>query len=79
MIFFPVSARARLSGPPLQILTETTPFEPRSPYADAKLFAHRTVVNYREAYGMFAVNGILFNHEGPRRSERQKRKRTPPQ
>jgi|SRR3989344_3707257 len=46
---------------------ETTPFHPRSPYAVAKVFAHLTTVNYREAYGIFAVNGILFNHESPRR------------
>lgn len=46
---------------------ETTPFHPRSPYAVTKVFAYWTVVNYREAYGMFAVNGILFNHESPRR------------
>jgi len=50
-------------------LNETTPFHPRSPYAIAKLFAYWTAVNYREAYGMYAVNGILFNHESPRRSE----------
>ncbi len=49
--------------------TETTPFYPRSPYAAAKLYAHWLVVNYREAYGMFACNGILFNHESPRRGE----------
>lgn len=49
--------------------TETTPFYPRSPYAVAKLFAYWTVVNYREAYGLFACNGILFNHESPRRGE----------
>jgi GDPmannose 4,6-dehydratase len=48
---------------------ETTPFHPRSPYAVAKLFAYWTVVNYREAYGLFAVNGILFNHESPRRGK----------
>lgn len=48
---------------------ELTPFYPRSPYAIAKLFAHWTVVNYREAYGFFAVNGILFNHESPVRGE----------
>ncbi len=48
---------------------ETTPFHPRSPYAVAKQFAYWQVVNYREAYGMFAVNGILFNHESPRRGE----------
>jgi len=49
--------------------SETTPFHPRSPYAVAKLFAYWTVVNYREAYGLFAVNGILFNHESPRRGK----------
>jgi GDPmannose 4,6-dehydratase len=48
---------------------ETTPFYPRSPYAVAKLFAYWTAVNYREAYGMYACNGILFNHESPRRGE----------
>jgi GDPmannose 4,6-dehydratase len=46
---------------------ETTPFNPRSPYAIAKLFAHFLTIDYREAYGLFAVNGILFNHESPRR------------
>jgi GDPmannose 4,6-dehydratase len=46
---------------------ETTPFYPRSPYAVAKLYAYWMCVNYREAYNMFAVNGILFNHESPRR------------
>jgi GDPmannose 4,6-dehydratase len=49
--------------------TEKTPFHPRSPYAIAKAFAYYTTQNYREAYGMFAVNGILFNHESPRRGE----------
>jgi GDPmannose 4,6-dehydratase len=48
---------------------ETTPFYPRSPYAVAKLFAYWSVVNYREAYDLFAVNGILFNHESPRRGK----------
>lgn len=48
---------------------ETTPFYPRSPYAVAKLFAYWTTVNYREAYGIYACNGILFNHESPRRGE----------
>ncbi|MBL8671013.1 MAG: GDP-mannose 4,6-dehydratase [Alphaproteobacteria bacterium] len=48
---------------------ETTPFYPRSPYAAAKLYAFWIAVNYREAYGMFAANGILFNHEGPTRGE----------
>jgi GDPmannose 4,6-dehydratase len=48
---------------------ETTPFYPRSPYACAKVYAHWQSVNYRESYGMFACNGILFNHESPRRGE----------
>jgi len=48
---------------------ETTPFYPRSPYAVAKLYAHWITVNYREAYGIYACNGILFNHESPRRGE----------
>ncbi|KAJ3293940.1 hypothetical protein HK104_004096 [Borealophlyctis nickersoniae] len=48
---------------------ETTPFYPRSPYGVAKLYAYWIVVNYREAYGMFACNGILFNHESPRRGQ----------
>jgi GDPmannose 4,6-dehydratase len=54
-------------APPPQ--NEETPFRPRSPYAAAKLYAYWMVRNYREAYGMFAVNGILFNHESPRRGE----------
>ncbi|MGB9181387.1 MAG: GDP-mannose 4,6-dehydratase [Pyrinomonadaceae bacterium] len=49
--------------------TETTPFYPRSPYACAKAYAYHITVNYRESYNMFAVNGILFNHESPRRGE----------
>jgi len=49
--------------------TEKTPFYPRSPYAVAKLYAYWIVVNYREAYGIYACNGILFNHESPRRGE----------
>ena len=48
---------------------ETTPFYPRSPYAVAKMYAYWITINYREAYGMFACNGILFNHESPRRGE----------
>ncbi|MFA9211771.1 MAG: GDP-mannose 4,6-dehydratase, partial [Moraxellaceae bacterium] len=48
---------------------ETTPFYPRSPYAVAKLYAYWITVNYREAYGIYACNGILFNHESPRRGE----------
>jgi GDPmannose 4,6-dehydratase len=48
---------------------ETTPFHPRSPYACAKVYAHWQTINYRESYGLFAANGILFNHESPRRGE----------
>jgi GDPmannose 4,6-dehydratase len=48
---------------------ESTPFHPRSPYACAKVYAHWQTINYREAYGLFAANGILFNHESPRRGE----------
>lgn len=54
-------------SPPPQ--SETTPFYPKSPYAAAKVMAHHLVVNYREAYGLFACNGILFNHESERRGE----------
>ena len=46
---------------------ENTPFYPRSPYGVAKLYAHWITINYREAYGIFASNGILFNHESPMR------------
>jgi GDPmannose 4,6-dehydratase len=49
--------------------TEATPFHPRSPYAVAKLYAHWITINYREAFGLFALNGIMFNHESPRRGE----------
>ncbi len=55
------------STPPPQ--NEVTPFHPRSPYACAKVFGYHTTVNYREAYDLYAVNGILFNHESPRRGE----------
>ena len=55
------------SSPPPQ--NENTPFAPRSPYAAAKLYAYWVTVNYREAYGIFAANGILFNHESPQRGE----------
>ena len=55
------------SAPPPQ--NESTPFHPRSPYALAKVYAYWATVNYREAYGIFASNGILFNHESPRRGE----------
>jgi GDPmannose 4,6-dehydratase len=54
-------------SPPPQ--NEETPFRPRSPYSAAKVYAYWMVRNYREGYGMFAVNGILFNHESPRRGE----------
>lgn len=55
------------SAPPRQ--HEGTPFHPRSPYACAKVYAHHQVINYRESYGLFLSNGILFNHESPRRGE----------
>ncbi|MFD5203346.1 GDP-mannose 4,6-dehydratase [Streptomyces sp. NPDC058375] len=55
------------ASPPPQ--NEKTPFHPRSPYSVAKVYSYWATVNYREAYGMFAVNGILFNHESPRRGE----------
>ena len=55
------------SSPPPQ--SERTPFHPRSPYGAAKLMSYWMTVNYRESYGMFCVNGILFNHESPRRGE----------
>src|SRR5438270_4022339 len=55
------------SAPPPQ--NELTPFHPRSPYGVAKVFGYWCTINYREAYGLFAVNGILFNHEGSRRGE----------
>ncbi|MFG2592101.1 GDP-mannose 4,6-dehydratase [Streptomyces sp. NPDC048438] len=55
------------ASPPPQ--NEATPFHPRSPYSVAKVYAYWATVNYREAYGMFATNGILFNHESPRRGE----------
>lgn len=55
------------AAPPPQ--NEHTPFQPRSPYAAAKVYAYHLVQNYRDAYGLFATNGILFNHESPRRGE----------
>jgi GDPmannose 4,6-dehydratase len=64
------ASSSELYGKALEVpQTETTPFAPRSPYAAAKAYAHFVTRNYREAYGMFAVNGILFNHESPRRGE----------
>lgn len=56
----------RVAGEPQD---ERTPFHPRSPYGIAKVFAHHTAVHYREAYGLFVANGIMFNHESPRRGE----------
>ena len=56
---------------------ETTPFYPRSPYGAAKVYAHWITVNYRESYGLFACNGILFNHESPGAARRSSRARSP--
>lgn len=68
--FYQASTSELFGGRPGYITQdETTPFYPRSPYASAKLFAYWTAVNYREAYGMHASNGILFNHESPLRGE----------
>jgi GDPmannose 4,6-dehydratase len=63
------ASTSELYGSSLPPQNEETPFHPRSPYASAKLFAYWTTVNYREAYGIHASNGILFNHEGPTRGE----------
>jgi GDPmannose 4,6-dehydratase len=64
------ASTSELYGRALEVpQTETTPFNPRSPYAVAKLYAYWITVNYREAYGMYASNGILFNHESPVRGE----------
>jgi GDPmannose 4,6-dehydratase len=64
------ASTSELYGKVLEVpQTETTPFYPRSPYAVAKIYAYWATVNYREAYGMFACNGILFNHESPIRGE----------
>ena len=64
------ASTSELFGKVLEVpQTEKTPFYPRSPYAVAKLYAYWTTVNYREAYNIFASNGILFNHEGPTRGE----------
>ena len=66
--FYQASSSELFGGsPPPQ--NESTPFYPRSPYAAAKLYAYWMTINYREGYGMFACNGILFNHESPRRGE----------
>lgn len=68
--FYQASTSELFGGSSHQVpQNEQTPFHPRSPYGCAKLYAHSLVVNYRESYNMFAVNGILFNHESPRRGE----------
>src|SRR3954462_11716729 len=66
--FFQASA-SEVYGSRTQPQDEGSPFRPRSPYGAAKLYAHSVAANYREAYGLFAVSGILFNHESPRRGE----------
>jgi GDPmannose 4,6-dehydratase len=67
--FYQASTSELYGGVYKEPQNETTPFHPRSPYATAKLYAYWMTVNYREAYGMHASNGILFNHEGPTRGE----------
>jgi GDPmannose 4,6-dehydratase len=67
--FYQASTSELYGGISKEPQSETTPFHPRSPYAAAKLYAYWITVNYREAYGMHASNGILFNHEGPTRGE----------
>src|SRR5256884_5556772 len=63
------ASSSEMFGNALSPQSESTPFEPRSPYAAAKLYAHWMTVNYREAHGVYACSGILFNHESPRRGE----------
>ncbi len=67
--FYQASTSELYGNAPTSPQSETTPFQPRSPYAAAKLYAYWITVNYREAYGLHASNGILFNHEGPTRGE----------
>ncbi len=67
--FYQASTSELYGGCGVSPQNEDTPFRPRSPYAAAKLYAHWITVNYREAYGLYACNGILFNHESPRRGE----------
>ena len=67
--FYQASTSELFGGIYKEPQSETTPFHPRSPYAAAKLYAYWITVNYREAYGMHASNGIMFNHEGPTRGE----------
>ena len=66
---YQASTSEMYGGQSSEPLNEESPFEPRSPYASAKVYAHHTVCNYREAYGIFGANGILFNHESPVRGE----------
>jgi GDPmannose 4,6-dehydratase len=67
--FYQASTSELYGNAPEAPQSETTPFQPRSPYAAAKLYAYWITINYREAYGFYACNGILFNHEGPTRGE----------
>lgn len=67
--YYQASSSELFGGVQEHAQSEATPFHPRSPYAAAKAYAYYVTQNYREAYGMFAVNGILFNHESPRRGE----------
>ncbi len=65
--FYQASSSEMFGTSPQPLKNETTPFHPRSPYAVAKVYGYHTTVNYRESYGLFCCNGILFNHESPRR------------
>jgi len=67
--FYQASTSELFGNAPVSPQNESTPFSPRSPYAVAKLYAYWITINYREAYGIYACNGILFNHESPRRGE----------
>lgn len=67
--FYQASSSEMYGGVSAEALSEATPFHPRSPYGVAKVASYYQTINYREAYGMFAANGILFNHESPRRGE----------
>lgn len=67
--YYQAGSSEMFGGLQVEMQDEATPFHPRSPYACAKVYAHWATVNYREAYGLHASNGILFNHESPRRGE----------
>jgi GDPmannose 4,6-dehydratase len=67
--FYQASSSEMFGGVGKKAQNEETPFKPRSPYAASKVYSYWMTVNYREAYGLFACNGILFNHESPRRGE----------